>query len=57
MPEGMTPERLAEIPAEIRPQEMGLFEAIEQQAGLKLEPSRAPIQVLVIDSVDHPTDN
>jgi uncharacterized protein (TIGR03435 family) len=57
MPEGMTPERLAEIPAEIRPQEMGLFEAIEQQTGLKLEPSRAPIQVLVIDSVDHPTEN
>jgi uncharacterized protein (TIGR03435 family) len=35
----------------------GLFEAIEQQAGLTLEPSRAPIKVLVIDSVDHPTDN
>ena len=57
MPEGMTPERLAEIPPEIRPQEMGLFEAIERQAGLKLEPSRAPIPVLVIDSIDHPTEN
>jgi len=57
MPEGMTPERLAELPADIRPQEMSLFEAIEQQAGLKLEPSRASIPVLVIDSVDHPTAN
>ena len=57
MPDGMTPERLAEIPPEIRPQEMGLFEAIEQQAGLKLEPSRAQMPVLVIDSVDHPTEN
>jgi len=57
MPEGMTPERLAEIPPEIRPQEMGLFEAIERQAGLKLEPSRAPMPVLVIDSIDHPTEN
>jgi len=36
---------------------MGLFEAIERQAGLKLEPSRAPIPVLVIDSIDHPTEN
>jgi len=36
---------------------MSLFEAIEQQAGLKLEPSRASIPVLVIDSVDHPTAN
>jgi len=24
---------------------------------LKLEPSRAPIPVLVIDSIDHPTEN
>ena len=57
MPDGMTPERLAEIPPEIRPQEMGLFEALERQAGLKLEPSRAQMPVLVIDSVEHPTAN
>lgn len=36
---------------------MSVFEAVEQQAGLKLEPARAPMPVLVIDSVDHPTEN
>ena len=34
-----------------------MFEAVERQAGLKLEPSRAVMPVLVIDSVDHPTEN
>jgi uncharacterized protein (TIGR03435 family) len=57
MPEGMTPEQLANIPQEIRPEEVSMFEAVERQAGLKLEPSRAPMPVLVIDSVDHPTEN
>jgi uncharacterized protein (TIGR03435 family) len=57
MPAGMTPQQLEEIPPEIRPQEMSVFEAVEHQAGLKLEPARAPIPVLVIDSVERPTEN
>ena len=57
MPEGMTPAQLEEVPREIRPQEMSVFEAVEQQAGLKLEPARAPMPVLVIDSVEHPSEN
>ena len=57
MPEGMTPAQLEEVPREIRPQEMSVFEAVEQQAGLKLEPARAPMPVLVIDSVDRPSEN
>ena len=57
MPADMTPQQLEDVPKEIRPPEMSVFEAVEQQAGLKLEPARAPMPVLVIDSVDHPTEN
>jgi uncharacterized protein (TIGR03435 family) len=32
-----------------------LFAAIQEQLGLKLEPSRAPVEVVVIDSVDRPS--
>jgi uncharacterized protein (TIGR03435 family) len=57
MPEGMTHEQWESLPPEVRPEEMSMFEALERQAGLKLEPSRAPMPVLVIDTVDHPTEN
>lgn len=35
----------------------GLFTAIEEQLGLKLESTRGPVPVLVIDHVDRPTEN
>jgi uncharacterized protein (TIGR03435 family) len=33
------------------------FEALKDQLGLKLKPTRAPIQILVIDHVEQPSPN
>lgn len=35
----------------------GLFTAIQEQLGLKLEPVKAPVDVLVIDHVERPSEN
>jgi uncharacterized protein (TIGR03435 family) len=34
-----------------------IFIAVEEQLGLRLEPKRGPIDVLIIDSVQQPTEN
>ena len=53
LPDGVKLEdlNLQDVPAEFRPQDVSIFEALEKQAGLKLEPERAQLPVLVIDSV------
>lgn len=59
LPDGVKLEELdlTNIPPELRPQDMSMFEALERQAGLKLEPTREPMPVLVIDNVSPPGDN
>ena len=34
-----------------------IFAAVEEQLGLRLEPARSPMEVIVIDSVQQPTEN
>jgi len=54
-----TPDRMptAEPPAGVLPVDPNgpsLFTALQEQLGLKLEPARGPVDVLVIDRVEHP---
>jgi uncharacterized protein (TIGR03435 family) len=35
----------------------GLFTAIQEQLGLRLEPQKIPAEVLVIDHVEQPSEN
>jgi len=35
----------------------GIFVAIEEQLGLKLEAAKVPVDVLVIDHVERPSEN
>ena len=41
--------------AEVRPDGLSLFTAIQEQLGLRLDATRAPVDVLVIDSAEPPT--
>ena len=53
----MTAEQLAQVPADRRPPDVNIFEAFEQQAGLRLEARREPIEVLVIDQIQRADEN
>jgi len=49
-----TPDSMRTVPADTAP---GLFTAVQEQLGLKLEATRAPTDVLVIDAATRPTQN
>lgn len=44
-------------PADTAADSPGLFTALEEQLGLKLEAGKAPVQIVVIDDVEPPTPN
>jgi uncharacterized protein (TIGR03435 family) len=39
------------------PQKPDLFSALQQQLGLRLQPSRGPVDVIIIDRVERPSEN
>jgi uncharacterized protein (TIGR03435 family) len=39
------------------PLETSLTPALEQQLGLRLEPRESPVEILVIDNVEKPSEN
>ena len=50
---------LTAAPAADRPPDAlpSLFVALEEQLGLKLEPQRGPVNVVVIDSIQRPVED
>jgi uncharacterized protein (TIGR03435 family) len=45
------------LPRSLEPSKASLFVAMQEQLGLRLEATRGPVQVLVIDRVERPSEN
>ena len=56
LPQGVPPPGAPALPA-IDPDGPGFFTAIQEQLGLKLDNQRGPVDVVVIDSIQQPTEN
>ena len=51
------PESATLVPIPVSAAAPSIFTAVQEQLGLKLDPQRVPTDVIVIDSVERPTEN
>jgi uncharacterized protein (TIGR03435 family) len=49
--------RGSDAPPAARPEAPSVFTAVQEQLGLTLDSTRAPVDVLVIDRVERPSEN